>query len=96
MAKQTINVSTANSGKGDPLRTAFVKINENFTELYTKLGLIADPTLNLGAFEFNGSTLSTTDSTPIIIAQRTTFASDVVINGDLTIDGGVAATWLTP
>lgn len=35
MAKQTINVgSSANKGDGDPLRTAFTKINSNFTELY--------------------------------------------------------------
>ena len=35
MAKQTINIGTsANDGTGDPLRTAFTKINQNFTELY--------------------------------------------------------------
>ena len=35
MTKQTINIgSSANDGTGDPLRTAFTKINENFTELY--------------------------------------------------------------
>ena len=36
MAKQTINIgSTANDGTGDPLRTAFDKVNDNFTELYS-------------------------------------------------------------
>jgi hypothetical protein len=35
MAKQTINIgTTANDRTGDPLRTAFTKINQNFTELY--------------------------------------------------------------
>jgi len=35
MAKQTINVGTAADTKsGDPLRTAFTKINANFDELY--------------------------------------------------------------
>ena len=35
MTKQVINVGTsANSKNGDPLRTAFIKINENFTEVY--------------------------------------------------------------
>jgi hypothetical protein len=35
MAKQTVNIGTAsNSRDGDPLRTAFTKINANFTELY--------------------------------------------------------------
>lgn len=36
MAQQTINIGTsANDGTGDPLRTAFDKINDNFNELYT-------------------------------------------------------------
>lgn len=35
MTQQVINVgSTANDGTGDPLRTAFQKINSNFSELY--------------------------------------------------------------
>lgn len=39
MAKQTINLGTsANKGDGDPLRTAFDKVNDNFTELYTADG----------------------------------------------------------
>ena len=41
MAKQIVNVGTAaNSGGGDPLRTAFTKINENFTELYGKVVIL--------------------------------------------------------
>jgi|TARA_Y100000389_G_C17437706_1_gene506565 hypothetical protein len=36
MAKQSINIgSSQNKGDGDPLRTAFTKINNNFDELYT-------------------------------------------------------------
>jgi|TARA_B100001093_G_scaffold405059_1_gene393221 hypothetical protein len=35
MAKQTVNIgSSVNKGDGDPLRTAFDKINDNFDELY--------------------------------------------------------------
>lgn len=35
MAQQTINIGTApNDGTGDPIRTAFDKANQNFTELY--------------------------------------------------------------
>ena len=35
MAQQTIGIgSSANAGTGDPLRTAFTKINTNFDELY--------------------------------------------------------------
>lgn len=84
MAKQTINVgTTANDKKGDSLRAAFQKVNANFTELYTALGLNADGTLNLGAFEFAGSTMSTTDSTPIVIDQSVTVSSDLTVGGDI-------------
>ena len=39
MAKQTVNLGTsANKGDGDPLRTAFTKVNANFTEVYGLLG----------------------------------------------------------
>ena len=35
MAKQIVNIgSSVNKGDGDPLRTAFDKINDNFDELY--------------------------------------------------------------
>ena len=35
MAKQTVNIgTTANDGTGDPLRTAFDKLNDNFDEVY--------------------------------------------------------------
>jgi hypothetical protein len=83
MAKQTINTGTsANSRDGDSLRAAFTKINANFTELYTALGLDNDG-LNLGAFEFSGSTITTTDSTAIVIDQATTVTSDLTVGGDI-------------
>ena len=37
MSQQTINLGTADSGNGDPLRTAFDKVNDNFTELYSSV-----------------------------------------------------------
>jgi hypothetical protein len=89
MAKQSINVgATANDKKGDSLRAAFQKVNNNFTELYTALGLNADTTLNLGAFEFsesvnNVSTISTSDSSAIVIDQATTVTSDLTVGGDI-------------
>jgi hypothetical protein len=43
MTQQTINIgSSANKGDGDPLRTAFTKINTNFTEVYAKLTALED------------------------------------------------------
>lgn len=38
MTKQVINVGTAaNDRKGDSLRAAFTKVNENFTELFNRV-----------------------------------------------------------
>jgi hypothetical protein len=83
MAKEIINVgTTANDSQGDSLRAAFTKINTNFSELYTALGLDSAP-LNLGAFEFTGSTLSTTDSSSIVIDQATTISSNLTVGGDI-------------
>jgi len=90
MTQKSINLGTADQGNGDPIRVAFGKVNDNFTELYTALGLI-DNSLNLGAFEFTGSTLSTTDSTPIVIDQAATITSNLSVGGDIvpqTANGG--------
>jgi hypothetical protein len=38
MAKQTINIGHPDKGDGDKLRDAFVKVNENFDELYAVTG----------------------------------------------------------
>jgi hypothetical protein len=38
MAQQIINVGTApNDGLGDPIRTAYIKCNDNFGELYNRV-----------------------------------------------------------
>jgi hypothetical protein len=70
MAKQTINIgSSANDRTGDPLRTAFGKVNANFTELYSAIGAdvqIPIQTGNNGLFlTTNGSTLSWATTTSI-------------------------------
>ena len=86
MAKLTVNIGTsANDRTGDNLRTAFNKINTNFTELYTALGL-DDNSLNLGAFEFTGSVMTTTDSSAITIDQSVNITSDLEIQGALTLN----------
>src|SRR5210317_2134767 len=83
MAKLTVNIGTsANDRTGDNLRTAFNKINQNFDELYTELGL-DDASLNLGAFEFTGSVMTTTDSSAITIDQAVTVTSDLTVGGDV-------------
>lgn len=48
MTKQVINIGTTNNDKsGDPIRTAFNKVNENFTELYSTV-------LSTGDLSFSG------------------------------------------
>ena len=69
MAKQIINIGrTANDRSGDPLRSAFNKVNENFTELYNAVGAdvqIPSQTNNGGkVLTTNGVTLSWTDAQP--------------------------------
>ena len=45
MTRQVINVGTSpNDGTGDPLRTAYTKCNENFSELYSRLQSLPPPT----------------------------------------------------
>ena len=46
MSQQIINTGTADKGNGDPIRTAFTKVNANFTELFnhTSAGVIAGAT----------------------------------------------------
>jgi len=46
MAQRIINIgSSANKGDGDPIRTAFGKVNDNFTELYGKVAVLEDGTI---------------------------------------------------
>jgi hypothetical protein len=65
MSKQTINVgSTELAGDGESIRSAFVKANSNFTELYTQVPLATSATY---AMSFNTSTL-------VAIAVTATYA----------------------
>jgi hypothetical protein len=91
MAKQIVNTGTsANDRTGDNLRTAFNKINQNFDELYTELGLDSDGTLNLGNFVFENNTVRLTNAnnddstaTQIEIAQPVRIESDLTVGGDV-------------
>jgi hypothetical protein len=77
MAKLNINIgSTANDKSGDPLRTAFNKINQNFTELYNQ---IPSQTGN------NGKVLTTNGTTISWISVNTAITPTL-------IDGGTATT----
>ena len=61
MARQAINIgSSANDGTGDPLRTAFDKINDNFIELYGTDNDIntLDANLNVNNFQITSGKYS--------------------------------------
>ena len=46
MAREVINVGAApNDGQGDPIRTAYIKTNNNFAELYSAVQLVPPATL---------------------------------------------------
>ena len=114
MARQTINIgTTANDGTGDPLRTAFDKINDNFIELYGADGdsdtLAGDLDVNghriissrsneniilapagtgsviASALKFNGTTISSDDSTQITLAENIQTTGTMNVSGAATL-----------
>ncbi len=82
MAYQSINIgSAANDGTGDPLRTAFDKINDNFTEIYTELG-----GTSLSSLQLSGNALIS-DVTNENINITPNGTGSVVINSNLEVKG---------
>ena len=121
MAIQSVGIgSSANDGTGDPLRTAFTKINENFTEVYALLGQDTDGakgidisgstitttetntdiTLSpngtgdivLGAVTVRGTTLSSSDSTEITVAENLHVTGNLTTGGALDVTGDFTFT----
>ena len=89
MTQEIINIgSSPNDGAGDPLRTAFEKINTNFSQLFaTKTGAIEATTTGLstqvifetpvdsftqGKFEINSASANTSASQNIILSSAIT------------------------
>ena len=96
MAQQSVGIgSSANDGTGDPLRTAFTKINENFTEVYAGLGMDTDKGLDIN----NNTLTSTSTNEDIIIDPNGTgkieLAADVEIDNGLNINGSVITSLVT-
>lgn len=82
MAKQTIGIgSAANDGTGDPLRTAFDKINDNFDEIYTELGGSSLSSLSLSG----NALISDVANSDINITPNGT--GMVIINSNLEVKG---------
>ena len=119
MARQVINIgSSANDGTGDPLRTAFDKINDNFVELYggdndintldanldvnnfaittgvTNGDITITPngtgSIKLGAMKFNGTTISSDDSSIVNINEGLVVDGTASISGAATLSTSLA------
>lgn len=78
MAKQTINIGTsANDGTGDTLRASFIKVNDNFTEVYNN----ANPQLVAASYSdgtvVTGTTTDTLSQSLLIPAN--TFSSNGIL-----------------
>lgn len=90
MAKKTINIgSGANSGNGDPLRVAFSKINDNFTELYALNGSGDSPDLTELVEDYIGNMLQHSTLVGITATYNDT---DNKLNFTVNIDGGNASS----
>ena len=92
MARQGINIgSSANDGTGDPLRTAFDKINDNFVELYGTDNDIntLDANLNVNTFAIttgvtNGDITVTPNGTGSIKLGAMKFVGTTMSSDDST------------
>lgn len=79
MAKQTVQIgTTTNDNTGDPLRTAFDKINDNFDEIY-----IAGPVSS--NISISGTTVSTASGQLSLTSDN----GVIEVQGDLFITGKI-------
>ena len=105
MAQQTINIgSSSNDGTGDPLRTAFNKINENFTELYGTSAFGQQVTISGNSITANssnadlvlaGSGTGGVVASSLRIDGTSLSSSDstvVSVNEGLNVDGSITAS----
>jgi hypothetical protein len=81
MARQNINIGTsANDGTGDPLRTAFGKVNGNFIELYGA-GYITASSLPTAVSELTNDTgFITANSLPTALSELTNDTGFITAN----------------
>lgn len=92
MTKQVINLGTgANSNNGDPLRTAFTKVNANFEELYTLVGSASGNVTDVTGPAFNHNrhnniTVTVDSNTDQIILDATLSSIVKDINGSVFAD----------
>jgi hypothetical protein len=96
MAQQEINVGTApNDGQGDPIRNAFIKCNDNFTELFSGSGsnAISNGNSVVQISTANGNISMSVSGTANVAVVTTTgiTVSNTVAAATLTSAGTVSA-----
>jgi hypothetical protein len=90
MAQEIINIgATANDGAGDPLRTAFTKTNNNFSQLFAAGGVsgISNGTSNINILN-SGAILMSPQGTANVITVTTTGAT---VTGTLIGNSAISA-----
>ena len=103
MAQQIINVGTApNDGLGDPLRTAFTKTNNNFSQLFATAGVsgIANGSSNVNIPQSNGNVVISSAGTANVITVTgtgvnvagTLNSSGLTTLSNLSVTGAVIST----
>ena len=98
MARQVINVgSTANDGTGDGLRTAYIKCNDNFQELFNTTQTpvqIENGTSNMAVAASANVTVSIAGSSNVVnfAGSITEFTGNADISGDLAIGNSLTIT----
>jgi hypothetical protein len=98
MTRQVINVgATANDGTGDGLRSAYIKCNDNFQELYNTTitpTSLPNGTSNVSVAENANVTISIAGSANVVNFAGTVseFTGNVTISNDLTVANSLSIT----
>jgi len=89
MAQQNINIgSSANKGDGDPIRTAFTKVNENFTELFARHDGSISHVQDIKGSVFGEDSTTLVDGLNSKINLDGTIKGNIIPDTDVTYDIG--------
>ena len=98
MTQQIIDVgNVTNDGQGDPIRTAFIKTNENFSELYNSGGKPSIENGNSNVYVYANGNVATSVSNIANIfvvtatGTETTGTSNTI--GDINASANVSASY---
>ena len=98
MAQQTINVgATANDGTGDGIRTAYIKCNDNFQELYNTTitpTSVPNGTSNLSVADSANVTITIAGSANVVnfAGTVTEFTGNIAVTRDIAIANSLTVT----